>query len=167
MTSFPAPAGYAPSYSWIGAPTSFNGTNPLTGGDSCKVSPNNKQLPAYPLTIFSRGESESMVRPRRPSIHYRGFGHGRGHDTRAGISVLRFGTAKVGLDDDMGLHGFILRHYLPMVSVGLFTRILSTRDERFHWRSQSLRFDQHPGCPQPRLAIDSRIAVQLLPGISP
>ncbi|KAL9137887.1 MAG: hypothetical protein Q9175_000914 [Cornicularia normoerica] len=34
MTSYPAPTGYAPSYSWIGAPTAFNGTNPLSGGDS-------------------------------------------------------------------------------------------------------------------------------------
>ena len=36
MTSYPAPTGYAPSYSWIGAPTAFNGTNPLSGGDSCE-----------------------------------------------------------------------------------------------------------------------------------
>ena len=49
MTSSPAPAGYAPSYSWIGAPTQWNGTNPLTGGDSCKKHPT--KLPAYPLTI--------------------------------------------------------------------------------------------------------------------
>ena len=28
--------GFAPSYSWIGAPTQFNGTNTLTGGDSCQ-----------------------------------------------------------------------------------------------------------------------------------
>ena len=159
MTSYPAPAGYAPSYSWIGAPTSFNGTNPLTGGDSCKKCPNDKQLPIYPLTIFSRGESESMVRPRRPSIYHCSFGYGRGHDTRAGISVLWFGTAKVCLDNDMGLHGFVLRHYLSMVPVGLFTRILGTRNERLHRRSQSFRFDQHPWCPQSRLAVNSRIAV--------
>ncbi len=31
--------GYAPSYSWIGPPTQFNGTNALTGGDSCESSP--------------------------------------------------------------------------------------------------------------------------------
>ena len=36
MTSYPAPTGFAPSYSWIGAPTAFNGTNPLSGGDSCE-----------------------------------------------------------------------------------------------------------------------------------
>ena len=28
--------GYSPYYSWIGSPATFNGTNPLTGGDSCK-----------------------------------------------------------------------------------------------------------------------------------
>ena len=109
--------------------------------------------------FFSRGESESMVRARRPSIHHCGFGYGRGHDTRAGISVFWFGAAKVGLDDDMGLHGFVLRHYLSMVSVGLFTGIFGTRDERFYWRPQSFRSDQHPRCPQPRLAIDPGIAV--------
>lgn len=108
---------------------------------------------------FSRGESESMVRPRRPGIHYRSFGHGRGHDTRTGIFVLGIGTAKVCLDNDMGLHGFFLGHYLSMVPVGLFTGILGTRDKRFHWRSQSLWPDQHPGRPQPWLAIDSGIAV--------
>ena len=108
---------------------------------------------------FSRRESESMVRPRRPSIHYHSFGHGRGHDTRTGISVLGVGPAKVCLDNDMGLHGFILRHYLSMVPVGLFTGILGTRDKRFHWRSQSLWSDQHPWCPQPWVAIDSGIAV--------
>lgn len=37
MTSFPAPVGYAPGYSWIGAPATFNGTNNMTGGDSCKL----------------------------------------------------------------------------------------------------------------------------------
>ena len=100
-----------------------------------------------------------MVRPRRPSIYHCSFGYGRGHDTRAGISVLRFGAAKVGLDDDMGLHGFVLRHYLSMVSLGLFTGIFGTRDKRLYRRSQSLRFNQHPWCPQPRLAIDSGIAV--------
>lgn len=26
--------GYAPNYAWVGAPTEFNGTNTLTGGDS-------------------------------------------------------------------------------------------------------------------------------------
>ncbi len=76
-----------------------------------------------------------MVRPRGSSIHYRSFGDGRGHDTRTRISILGTGTAKVCLNDDMGLHGFILGYYLPMVPVGLFTGILGARDERFHWRS--------------------------------
>ena len=172
MTSYPAPVGYAPYYSWIGAPTSFNGTNPLTGGDSCKINSHNPQsttsekIPQQQATSrisannsFSCGESESMVRPRRPSIHYRSFGYGRGHDTRTGISVFGIGTAKVCLDDDMGLHGFFLRHYLSMVPVGLFTGILGTRDERVHWRSQSLWFNQHPWCSQPWLPLDSGIAV--------
>ena len=108
---------------------------------------------------FSRGESESMVRPRRPSIHYHSVRHGRRHDTRTGISLLGIGTAKVCLDNDMGLHGFILRHNVSMVPVGLFTGILGTRDKRFHRRSQSFWFDQHPWCPQPWLPIDSRIAL--------
>ncbi|MDI1489896.1 MAG: low affinity high capacity ammonium permease [Ramalina farinacea] len=34
MTSYPAPVGFAPSYAWVGSPTTFNGTSPLTGGDS-------------------------------------------------------------------------------------------------------------------------------------
>ena len=108
---------------------------------------------------FSPRESESMVRPRRPSIHYHSLGYGRGYDTRTRISVLGIGTAKVCIDHDMGLHGFILSHYFSMVPVGLFTGILGTRDKRVHWRSQSLWSDQHPWCPQPWLAIDSGIAV--------
>lgn len=33
------PSGFAPYYSWVGAPAQFNGTNPLTGGDSCTLDP--------------------------------------------------------------------------------------------------------------------------------
>lgn len=29
--------GFSPSYSWVGKPTQFNGTNQLTGGDSCEL----------------------------------------------------------------------------------------------------------------------------------
>jgi len=184
MTSYPALVGYAPSYSWIGAPTTFNGTDPLSGGDSGKqkaglntcsayrhcytlnpvnqniftpyphISPTNPYLPpelppcdretrlgasssntneSQTDWMRSGRESEPMVRPRRPSLPHRGFGHGGGHDTRPGLPLLRPSTKKIGFDDDMGLHGKLLRHHVPMVFLGLLSRLFSAGHERLHW----------------------------------
>ena len=107
----------------------------------------------------SRREFEPMVRSRRSSVHYHRLGYGRGHDTRAGISVLGASTTKVCFDHDMGLHGLLLRHHLPMVPLGLFTGIFCTREKRFHWRSQPLWSDQHSWCPKSWLTIDSGTAL--------
>ena len=81
----------------------------------------------------SRGKSESMVFPRRPSLYHYRLRHGRGHDTRPRISLLGAGKEKVGFEHDLGLHGLLLGHHLSMVLLGLFAGVFSTRHERFHW----------------------------------
>ena len=159
MTSFPAPSGFAPYYSWIGAPTTFNGTNALTGGDSCKTSfPHCAYMHnphEFPVSIsavkfristdmsHSRGESQPMVHFRRSGLYHRGFGHGGGHDTGSRIPLLWSGAAKVCSDHDMGLHGLVFRHHFPMVFLGLFSGLFGTRKERLYWRSQALWFNEY------------------------
>lgn len=50
-----AAAGYAPSYSWVGPPTPFNGSNLVTGGDSCTSS-----LSYRPFTLSSNESTTVM-----------------------------------------------------------------------------------------------------------
>ena len=84
-------------------------------------------------TGCSRGESESMVFPWGPSVYHYRLRHGRGHDTRTRISLLGAGTEEIRSDHDLGYHGLLLRHYVPMVLLGLFASVFGTRDKRFHW----------------------------------
>ena len=175
MTSYPAPTGYAPSYSWIGAPTAFNGTNPLSGGDSCGSTSHSSYIichnhPSPPSgsdfgtteianKCSSRGKSQSMVCPWRPSVHYCRFGHGGRYDTRPRISVLGAGKEEIRSDHALGYYGLLLRHHIPMVLLGLFPSIFGTRNKRLYWRSEALWFDQHAWCSESWVAIDSRVAV--------
>lgn len=62
MTSYPAPTGFAPSYSWIGAPATFNGTDPLSGGDSGQ-STFHLHLPIQFATIDNPPPSAPAARP--------------------------------------------------------------------------------------------------------
>lgn len=120
------------------------------------ISPvNNKRM--IPLTVptTSYGKSESMVHLGRPGLHHHCLGHGGGHDTGAWIFVLRPGAKKVGLEYDLGLHGQLFNHHLPMVLLGLFFGIFSPRYQRLHWRSEPFRSYQHSGCTESRLALDS------------
>ena len=55
--------------------------------------------------LLSEGKFEPMVRCWRPGLHHCGLGHGGGHDTRPGISVLGPRSAEVSSVDAMGLHG--------------------------------------------------------------
>lgn len=160
----PSGPGFSPYYSWIGSPASFNGTNTLTGGDSCKLLPfllrrllircahSHRQGHGNTANNFSinfltgansRRESESMVHLRRSVLHHRGLGHGGGHDTGPGFPLLRFGPPKIGTEHDLGLYGFILRHHLPMVLLGLLAGFLRSSDQRLYWQPRTFRFDQH------------------------
>lgn len=175
MTSYPAPTGYAPSYSWIGAPTAFNGTNPLSGGDSCEstffhlhnllaTTLSSPSCYDYWITELankysSRGESQSMVCPWRPSVHYCRFGHGVGHDTRPRFSLFGASKEEIRSDHALGHHGLLLCHHFPMVLLGLFAGIFGTRNKRLYRRSEAFRLDQHARCSESWVAIDPRVAV--------
>ena len=100
-----------------------------------------------------------MVFPWGPSVYHHRFRYGRGHDTRSGFSLLRARKKKVRSDHDLGLHGLLLRHHVPMVLLGLFARILGTGNEWLHWKLEALRPHQYPRCSKSRLAIDSRVAL--------
>lgn len=124
--------GFAPSYSWIGAPTQFNGTNALTGGDSC-------QFHSLPWEIVGRdliqcvnshashGKFESMVYLRRPSLHHHGLGHGRHHGTRSRIFILWTCTKKIRSQHDLRLHGLVRYYHVSMVLLGLLFGLFSPR----------------------------------------
>lgn len=175
MTSYPAPTGYAPSYSWIGAPTAFNGTNPLSGGDSCQstflllnsitptIAPRPSCSDCGTMQVANRRPSgrefESMVRPRGPSVHYCRFSHGSGHDTRPWISVLGAGEEEIRPHHALGYHGLLFRHHVSMVLLGLFAGVFGTRNKRIHWGPETLRLDQHPRCPESWVAVNPRVAL--------
>ena len=110
-----------------------------------------------PLTVqtTSYGKSESMVHLRRPGLYHHSFSYGGSHDTWAGLLVLRPGPTKVGPEHDLGLHGQFFDHHLPMVLLGLFFGIFSTRHQRLHWRSEPFRSYQHSGRTESWLALDS------------
>ena len=103
----------------------------------------------------SGGKSKSMVYHWRPSVHYRRFSHGSGHDTRPGIPLFGAGKEEIGPHHALGYHGLLLRHHISMVFLGLFAGIFRTRNKRFHWRSEALWLDQHPRCAEPWVAVDS------------
>jgi hypothetical protein len=71
------------------------------------------------------GKSEQMVPIRRSGLHHRGFSHGVGHGTGSRIPLFWSRTKKVGSIDDLGLHGFLFHHHLPMVLLGLFFGIFT------------------------------------------
>lgn len=107
----------------------------------------------------SCGKSKPMVFPRRSSVHYCRFGHGAGHDTRSRLSVLGASKEKIRSDHALGYHGLLLCRYISVVLLGLFAGIFGTRNERIYWRSQAFWLDQHPRCPEPWVAVDSRAAL--------
>ena len=103
----------------------------------------------------SGGKSKSMVLHWRPSVHYRRFSHGSGHDTRPGIPLFGAGEEEIRPHYALGYHGLFLRHHISMVLLGLFARIFRTRNKRFHWRSEALWLDQYPRCAESWVAVDS------------
>ena len=119
------------------------------------ISPSLKIMIPLTAPTTSYGKSESMVHLRRSGLHHRGFGHGGSHDTGAWLLVLRPGATKVGPEHDLGLHGQFFHHHLPMVLLGLFFGIFSSRHQRLHWRSEPFRSYQHSRRTESWLALDS------------
>ena len=140
------------SYAWIGAPTPFNGTNSVTGGDSGQFKSRRHPTERYTdMAMCSQREPEPMVPARRPGLHPRGFGHGVDHGSWPGLPLLRSGSQKVGPLAHLGLHVLVLRHNLPMVLLGLLARLWSLqewlhRQPRQVW-SQGCAWRSQPGQP--------------------
>ena len=124
------------SYAWTGAPASFNGTDPSTGGDSSKCRTKPKvtahlgaicQCPynfgAMTNRLFpnSHHKPEPMVPIWRPSLHHCRIMHGATHDSGPRISLLWSCTTKVRPLNDLGMYGFFLSHCLPVVLLGIFS----------------------------------------------
>ena len=158
------------SYSWIGPPTPFNGTNLWTGGDSSMHQPNSFSLavkhmllpylciptaegPAMNMLTFSPShhKPQSMVPVGRSSLHSRGVSYGIAHDPGTRLPVLRSCTAKIRSEYDLGMHGLILGHYLPMVLLGLLPRVFEYR-LWLHWRSSPLWPSEHIGGTESRIS---------------
>ena len=158
------------SYSWIGPPTPFNGTNLWTGGDSSmhqpiSFSPCQARAPRIHRHIIiaegsamnililslSHNKPQSMVPVGRSSLHYRGFGHGLAHDPWAWLPILRPRAAEICPEYDLGMHGFLLGHHFPMVFLGLLSCVLEYW-VCLHWRSSPLWTPEHIGGTESRIS---------------
>lgn len=74
-----------------------------------------------------------MVPVRRSSVYHRSLGYGPGYGTGTGFLVFRPSTTEICAVDDMGVYGFDVGYYLPVVFLGLLSGILSHWFQRLHW----------------------------------
>jgi hypothetical protein len=119
------------SYGYVGAPALFNGTLP-NGGDSRTSTMTFFSL--FMMLTFSRNnQPQSMVPIWRSGIHYRGLLYGPGDDTRHRLSILRSRTKEISTIDDLGLHGIIFYHDLPMVLLGILSSLLVNWHIGIYW----------------------------------
>lgn len=157
-------------YAWIGPPTQFNGTNSLTGGDSCALKPTilfcpglrtilhdmigimNQKIKTNPM--YSRRKFESMVLFWGSSVYHRGLGHGSGHDTRTGLFVFGPCSEEISLKLGLCLHGLLFGHHFSMVLLGIFIGLLRPSKKRVYRRSQSFRTHQYSWCAEPWISPD-------------
>ena len=63
----------------------------------------------------------------------------------------------------MGVYGFLLGHYLPVVLLGLLPRFLE-HGVWIYWRSSPFRIAEYVRRAKSWFALDSRVAVQFLSG---
>lgn len=161
------------SYSWIGAPAEFNGTNEVTGGDSGELrvaEPPMARPSGDPLhgiltvILYSHREPQPMVPIRRPGLHPHFFGHGVAHGPRHRLPLLRSRPQKVGPVAHLGGHDVLQCHRLPMVLLGLLLGSQQHGDQRLHRQPRPLRSPQHPRSTIARLPPDSRASLLFLPG---
>lgn len=73
-----------------------------------------------------------MVPSGRSSLHHRGIRHGSGDGARSRIFILGSGSKKVGLIDDMGVHGIDEHHYISVVFLGILSRLFSIGQVRLY-----------------------------------
>ena len=96
-----------------------------------------------------------MVRPRRPGIYHRLLVHGPAHDPRPGLPLLGPGSPEVRPVHDLGLHGLLLHHRLPMVLLGLLAGLQLHRDKWLHRQPRRLRPPRRAGHAVPGLPAHS------------
>ncbi|KAL2374691.1 hypothetical protein RJZ57_000809 [Blastomyces gilchristii] len=137
-----APTGrYAPdyaSYNWTGAPANFTfTTNSDLGGDS----------------------------RWRSGVHNRRLSDGHGHDSRAGLPLLRPGAAKISAQYDLGMYGFHVCRDFPVVLLGVLVGLLPDRDEWVYWQSKQLWAHENTRGSESRLAVDTWAAVCFKSGV--
>lgn len=88
-----------------------------------------------------------MVSIRRPSVHHRCLGHGVIDGPWPRIPLLGPRAAKICPIDDVGMHGRWIRHYIPVVPVGILLGFLANGAERLYWGPQAVWVDGHIGKP--------------------
>merc|ERR1712230_143848 len=84
-----------------------------------------------------------MVLSRGPGLHSCLFRYGLGHGTGPGLPILRSCSTQVCPVYDLGVYGFFLDHYLPMVFLGLLSGFQRIRNQRIHRKLRTLWSDAH------------------------
>lgn len=64
-----------------------------------------------------------MVPIGRSSLHHRRLGDGAGHGARTRLPLLRPRTKKIGAEHDMGMYGFTIGDYVPVVFLGILVGV--------------------------------------------
>ena len=153
------------SYGYVGAPALFNGTLP-NGGDSGMYHSQASQLPPIkqpPLThhflAHSQNKPQPMVPIRRLGLHHNMFLHGPNHDPGHRLPLLRPRPPQIRVNHDLGRHGLLLHHHLPMVPVGLQPGLLQQRHLRLHRQPRPLRLAQRAGRTESREPAGARVAL--------
>jgi hypothetical protein len=79
-----------------------------------------------------------MVPIWRPGVHYCGLLYGPGDDTWHRLSIFGSRTKEISTIDDLGVHGIIFHHDLPMVLLGILTGVLIDGHIGIYWESGTL-----------------------------
>lgn len=106
-----------------------------------------------------------MVSAGRPGIHPGRLCHGHGDGSRARFPLLWSCSPKVGPEHDMGLHGFDVCHQLPVVFLGLLSRIFTHRYKRIHRQLAELWSHEHSSYTEPWFSPAIRSSLCFLSGM--
>ena len=96
-----------------------------------------------------------MVRSGRPGIYHCLVVYGPGYDSRTGLPLLGPRAAKVCTLHDLGVHGILLDHRLPMVLLGLLAGFQLNCYKWVYWELGPFRPHGHPGDAFARIATHS------------
>ncbi len=110
-------------------------------------------------------ELEQMVPIRRPSIYYRGIGHGAGNGARSRLPIFWPRATEICPLNDVGMYGRWIRYDIPVVLLGVLVGVLADWAERIHWRFKTFWIDEYIGKPKSWITSDSRLAICILSGL--